>query len=70
MNTITTRGLVGTLWRRLVRRITRYIVQWEYDAYNRDLDVLRWERANNLECERLITSEQMRRKARLNDLKR
>jgi hypothetical protein len=69
MNTITTRGPVSR-WRRIAEYFKVRLLQWEIDGYDRDLDVLHDEAANNREARRLIQAEQMRRKARLNDLKR
>lgn len=70
MAAVTVSALANTLWRRIARRIEARLLQWAIDGYEHDLDLLHEEAANNREARRLIEREQLRRKARLNDLKR
>lgn len=69
MSAVTVSGMANTLWRRIARRLEARLLQWTYDGYERDLDVLHEEAANNREARRLIQAEQLHRKARLSDLK-
>jgi hypothetical protein len=68
MSTITARSLAGTLWSRIARRIEARWLRWTIAAYERDLDVLHEEAANNRAARRVIQAEQLRSKARLAEL--
>lgn len=70
MTTITVSGLASTLWRRIARRVEARLLEWDIAGYERDLDYLHEEAANNREARRLIQYEQIRRRARLAELQR
>lgn len=70
MSAVTTRGLANTLWNRITRRLEVRWLQWTIEGYERDLDTLHDEAANNREARRYIQREQLQRRARLAELQR